>query len=178
MRRVIHGILGRLRGLEQVSLGGEHVRSRRIRSIARWRAVVTSQAPRVGGNAVAGPALGRDDERFLTGLLGEVEVAEEADQGGQDASPLVAEDLLDQEPISTIGRTSTEPPMRAAGILAATSMRRVEVGGLEQVVAGEDLLGVGERPIGGQRLPVLDADRGGRLDRLQLLAADDARACR
>jgi hypothetical protein len=41
------------------------------------------------------PALGRDRERFLGGLLGEVEVAEEADQVRQDAAPLVAEDLLE-----------------------------------------------------------------------------------
>jgi hypothetical protein len=45
--------------------------------------------------AVSRPALGRDRERLLSGLLGEVEVAEEADQGGEDASPLVAEDLLE-----------------------------------------------------------------------------------
>ena len=76
----------------------------------------------VGGNAVPGPALGRCQKRFLTGILGEVEIAEEADQGSQHASPLVTEDLVDQEPISTIGRTSTEPSIRAAGIVAATPM--------------------------------------------------------
>jgi hypothetical protein len=38
---------------------------------------------------------GRHRERFLGGLLGQVEVAEEADQGGEDAPPLVAEDLRD-----------------------------------------------------------------------------------
>jgi len=41
------------------------------------------------------PALGRDRERLLRGFLGEVEVAEEADQAGEDASPLVAEDLVE-----------------------------------------------------------------------------------
>jgi hypothetical protein len=51
--------------------------------------------PRVGGRPVAGPPLGGDRERFLGGFLGEVEVAEEADQGGEDAAPLVAEDLLE-----------------------------------------------------------------------------------
>jgi hypothetical protein len=40
-------------------------------------------------------ALGGDRERFLGGFLGEVEVAEEADQAGEDAAPLVAEDLLE-----------------------------------------------------------------------------------
>ena len=66
-----------------------------MRSIARFRAVVTSHARRVGGRAVARPALGRDRERLLGGFLGEVEVAEEADQAGEDAAPLVAEDLLE-----------------------------------------------------------------------------------
>jgi hypothetical protein len=41
------------------------------------------------------PALGSDGERFLRGLLGEIEVAEEADQGGEDATPLLAEGLLE-----------------------------------------------------------------------------------
>src|SRR5207253_7727544 len=45
---------------------------------------------------VTWPALGRDREGFLSGLLGEVEVAEETDQGGQHAGPLLAEDLLQQ----------------------------------------------------------------------------------
>jgi hypothetical protein len=34
-------------------------------------------------------------ERLLRGLLGEVEVAEKADQGREDAAPLVAEDLFE-----------------------------------------------------------------------------------
>jgi hypothetical protein len=50
---------------------------------------------RVIGRPIARPALGGDRERLLGGLLGEVEVAEEADQAGEDASPLVAEDLLE-----------------------------------------------------------------------------------
>jgi hypothetical protein len=45
--------------------------------------------------ALPRPPLGRDRERLLGGLLGELEVAEEADQRRQDASPLVAEDLLE-----------------------------------------------------------------------------------
>jgi hypothetical protein len=49
----------------------------------------------VRGHALARPPLGRDRERVLRGFLGEVEVAEEADQGREDAAPLVAEDLLE-----------------------------------------------------------------------------------
>jgi hypothetical protein len=49
----------------------------------------------VVGSAVARPALGGDRERLLRGFLGEVEVAEEADERSQDAPPLVAERLLE-----------------------------------------------------------------------------------
>jgi hypothetical protein len=50
---------------------------------------------RVVGRAVSRPALGCDRERLLSGLLGQLEAAEEADQAGQDTAPLVAEDLLE-----------------------------------------------------------------------------------
>jgi hypothetical protein len=45
--------------------------------------------------AIARPALGGDRERVLSGLLGEVEVAEEADQAGEDTAPLFAEDPVE-----------------------------------------------------------------------------------
>ena len=76
----------------------------------------------MGGGAVARPALRGDGEGALGGLLGEVEVAEKADQRRQDAPPLVAEGLLEDRYRSTIGRTSTAPPMRAAGIRDASSI--------------------------------------------------------
>jgi hypothetical protein len=41
------------------------------------------------------PPLGRNREGVLGGFLGEVEVAEEADQAGKDAAPLVPKDLLE-----------------------------------------------------------------------------------
>ena len=40
----------------------------------------------IAGHAVARPAMGGDGERLLRGFLGQVKVAEEADQGGQDAA--------------------------------------------------------------------------------------------
>jgi len=48
------------------------------------------------GRSVAGPPLGRDRECLLSSLLGEVDVAEEADQGCEDPAPLALEDQLDQ----------------------------------------------------------------------------------
>jgi len=74
---------------------------------------------------VAGPPLGGDRKRVLGGLLGQIDVTEEADQGRQDARPLAPEDLLDQCAVSTgtstSGRTSTAPPSRTAGIRCASS---------------------------------------------------------
>ena len=92
---------------------------------------------RIGRDAVARPPRGRDRERLLGGLLGEVEIAEEADQGREHPAPGVAERPLDfrhgclpgpivlgqlatRSGCSTIGRTSTDPPIRAAGTRAAT----------------------------------------------------------
>lgn len=71
--------------------------------------------------ALVRPAFGGDRERLLGGLLGEVKVTEEADQGGEDAAPLVAKDALDQDMPSTSGRTSTEPPSRRTGIRSASA---------------------------------------------------------
>ena len=121
-RRLVHG---RPRCCAARRAGGSSrasVRSRRMRSIARLRAVVTSQARGWAGVTVPRPALGGDRERLLGGLLGELEVAEEADQAGEDASPLVAEDLLEDRYRSTTGRTSTAPPRRAAGMRDASSI--------------------------------------------------------
>ena len=112
---VLHG----LRRLQQLRLGGEGP----VAADPVDRAVAAGgdqPGGRVRWRAFAGPALRRGRERLLSGLLGEVEVAEEADQGSEDAAPLLAEGPLDQR--STTGRTSTAPPMRAAGIRAASSI--------------------------------------------------------
>jgi hypothetical protein len=70
---------------------------------------------------MARPALGGDREGLLSGFLGKVEIADEPDEVRDNASPLVAKDLLEQCYRSTTGRTSTAPPIRAAGIRAAIS---------------------------------------------------------
>src|SRR5437763_2826613 len=84
------------------------------------------------GNAIARPPFGGHRERLLSGLLGEVEVAEETDQRGEHPAPLLAEDLLQRryrstsertsEGCSTTGRTSMAPPSRTAGIREASSI--------------------------------------------------------
>ena len=147
--------------------------------MARLRPVATSQATGCCGDPVARPALGRDRKRLLGGLLGQIHVAEEADQGRQDAAPLAPEDLLDQcavsTGISTSGRTSTAPPSRTAGIRCADLQRLVQVGRFEHEVAAEHLLGVGVGTVGDQVLAAAVANRGRRLDRLQVSAAQTAR---
>ena len=154
------------------------VRLRRIRSIARLRAVATSHAAGLDGRPVARPALRGDRERLLRGFLGEVEVAEEADQGSEDPAPLLAEGLLEDRYRSISGRTSIAPPMLAAGICAASSMRGVEVVGLEEAVAAERLLDLHERPVGGQRPAVLHPHGRRRLGRGHPHAGRHARASR
>src|SRR5437867_3124400 len=86
------------------------------------RFALTRRCARLGRRAVARPALGGQRKRLLSGLLGEVEVAEEADQGRDDASPLVVERALELVQRSTSGLTSIAPPMRAAGMRAASSI--------------------------------------------------------
>ena len=119
--RLVHAVL--LRGgpgaREQLRLGGERPLAADAvdRPVARG---ADEPGVRVGRRFVARPALRGDDERLLGGLLGEVEVAEEADQRGQDPAPLVPEDALDQR--STTGRTSMAPPIRAVGMRDASSI--------------------------------------------------------
>jgi hypothetical protein len=92
---VIRLVLGHLGHLKRRQLGGERALTADPvdRSVTRGR-----DEPGAGvlGSSVARPALGRDRERVLGGLLGELEVAEKADQVREDAPPLIPEYLLDQ----------------------------------------------------------------------------------
>src|SRR5205085_822576 len=88
-------------------------------SVARRR-----DEPRGGvrRHSVAPPPFRGDREGLLRGFLGDVEVAEEADQRREDAPPLLAEGVFQLSYHCTVGRTSTAPPRRAAGIFAARSI--------------------------------------------------------
>jgi hypothetical protein len=90
----VHFVLNGLRHIEQTSLGGE----RAIAADAVDGPVACGghePRARVCWRSFARPALGGNREGVLGGFLGEVEVAEEADQTGEDAAPLVPEDLLE-----------------------------------------------------------------------------------
>ena len=92
---LVHGrVLGGFGGLEEPDLRGAHAVA--ADAVDRAAAARRDQpGGRVVGDPVARPALGRHRERLLRGLLGEVEVAEEADQGRHDAAPLLREDPVD-----------------------------------------------------------------------------------
>ena len=77
---------------------------------------------RIVRDTVSGPPVGGDGERLLRGFLGEVEVAEKADEGRDDAAPVLAEGLVERRYHALIGRTSIAPPSRAAGTRDATSI--------------------------------------------------------
>jgi hypothetical protein len=92
--RLIHIVLRSFRHLELADLG----RQRAIAADAVDRPVACGghePGARIRRGAVPRPALGGGGERVLGGLLGELEVAEEADQCREDASPLVAKDLVE-----------------------------------------------------------------------------------
>ncbi len=141
--------------------------------------VVTIHAAGLARHAVARPALERDHERVLHRLLGEVEVAEHADQGGDRPSRLAPEQAVDvpagrgryarglrprwcaarsRRPRSpSPGRTSTAPSGHRD--LLRPPERLVQVRAVEQVVAAELLLGLGERPVGDDRRSARGRDR-------------------
>ena len=113
---------------------------RRIASIALNRPAETSHASRIAGRAVSRPLLHRRGERRVHRFLGQVEVAKNADQGGEYMPGLGAIDGLNPSDASArprplhqgralgsccrrfqIGLTSMLPT-RAAGIFAAAWM--------------------------------------------------------
>jgi hypothetical protein len=51
----------------------------------------------VARQPICRPALRGRRERLLRGFLGEIEVAEEADQRREDTAPLLAKDLLERQ---------------------------------------------------------------------------------
>jgi hypothetical protein len=93
-RLVVHVVLDRLGHLEQARLRGQGA----IAADAVDRPVASRRdQPRAGVRRlpVERPALRRDRECLLGGLLGEIEVAEEADQCRDDAAPVIAEGVLE-----------------------------------------------------------------------------------
>ena len=81
---------------------------------------------RVVGDPVHGPAIQGDRERLLHGLLGQIEVAEHADERRHRTPGLAPEQAVDDlrclAHMSMRGLTSTDPPAASDGILPAASI--------------------------------------------------------
>ena len=135
----------------------------------------------VGRYAVTGPPLDGRQQRLAGRLLGDVDVAEAADQRGDDAAVLLAVDPLDrsggvgrvhprgQAGSAWKGRTSTLP-WQAFDASVAHCEGGVEVGQLEDPEAADPLLGLGERAVGDDRLGAGVVDGGRDVDRLETAA--------
>jgi hypothetical protein len=93
-----------------------------MRSIAQWRAVVTSQARGFVGVPSRGQRAAAIAKASWAASSARSKVAEEADQSCDDSAPLVAADLLEDRYPFFNGRISTAPPSRAAGIRDASSI--------------------------------------------------------
>ncbi len=174
-RRLVHLVLRPRGHVEQPRLGGE----RPVPADAVDRAVPCGGGqprPRALRRPVAGPALRGERERLLRGLLGEVEVAEEADQRCDDAAPFVAEGLVEGHRLVLDRRPDLDRAAEPRGGNARRELdRRVEVVGLEDEVAAERLLDGDERAVRRQGLPVLHAHGRRQLGRLHPDARRHAR---
>ena len=96
---------------------GPRAASRRIRSTARRRAVVRSQATRVVRDAVARPGLQGAQAGVLHGILGEREVAGPAGEGGEDVAARDPHDL-GQGAVRVLGGERSRP--RATALTSGT----------------------------------------------------------
>ena len=161
---------------EQLRLRGQDTLSAKAvdGAVSRGR---DQPADGVGRFPVAWPALGRDRERLLGGVLGQLDVAEDPDQRRQHATPVLAEDGVKRHgtALSRIGRTSIAPPGLVSCSSCGDGERAVEVVGLDQDHAGEVLLALDERPVGQQRPSVAVAQGRRRLVGVQAGPAGDVR---
>ena len=113
--------------------------------------------------------LERRDHRLLQRVLGEVEVAEDADEGGEDRSRLAAEDQLDvglrrRSASHLHDGTDLDGAGAGAGDLAGQLDGPVEILDVDEVVAAEDFLRLGERAVGRGDAAVAHPHGGGRVD--------------
>ena len=85
-------------------------RSRRMRSVARFRAVLINQARGLLGTPSRGHRSAAIANTSCAASSARSKIAEEADQGGQDAAPFLAEDLLERRYQYTSERRISTPP--------------------------------------------------------------------
>ena len=136
----------------------------------------------VGRHAGLRPPLARNEERLLDHLFGDVDVAEETDQGGNYSAGFLSED-----PCKRVGVECRHDGLRLGLVLERTNLDRtharsralrgplergVEVGCADDPEAAELFLRLGERTIGRDRLAVRDADDRGDVRRVESTAED------
>ena len=176
----------RRRSLDPVSAAGVDVSarsptraraSRRVRSIARKRAVLIEPRDGLSWHSIARPLLHGNRERVLHRLLGGIEIAEEANERREDrgrtprdrrrAISARASSVMRAVArirrgrrlrIGTIGRTSIDPVARRRNALRRSD-GLVEILGVDEVVAAELLARFGERAVGRLTLAVANANR-------------------
>ena len=125
-------------------------------------------------HAVARPALRGDGECFLGGLFGDVDIAEEADEGPR-TRPILR-GRRPPESLPLVDRAYLDCAAQARSRDACCEFDgSVEVLGVVEEVAAECFLHLDERAIRHQRLAVLDADGGRHFRGLQPLTGGDAR---
>ncbi len=149
--------------------------------MARRRAVVVSQPPGLGGTPVAGHCSRRDHERLLDHLLGDVDVAEETDQGGDDPTGFLPEDPFELVGVESRQRAASSLGLERTDLDRTHAGRRrfgrpleggVEVRRLDDPEAAEVLLGLGERTVGHDGVAARGADDGRDLGRFESAAED------
>ena len=138
-------------------------------------------AARVGRHARGGPALRGHGEGLLDRLFGDVDVAEDADQGGHGTARTLPVGALDG---GGIGARHSATPRRSPGTAGPPPARRRPRTpwpprrarrpgrGPDDPEAAQLLLGLRERPVGGDHLAVLGADDRGRVGRVQAAGED------
>ena len=138
-------------------------RSRRSRSIARLRATVVSHAPGRRGTPSRGQRRSASANASCAHSSARSQSPVRLIRVATIAAPLLAERRRRPRvvrPASLRPRTVAPRSIPYAGdrVLGGHLDRLVEVGALEDVVAGDVLLGLGERAVGEHDLAVADAD--------------------
>src|SRR4051794_20077706 len=150
------------------------VRSRRMRSIALLRAVAISHARGFAGapsrgqrSAAVANASWAASSASSKSPRRPTRVASTRPHSSRKARSISALVLHERADLDGSAQACRRDPSRQLD-------RGVEVVGLVDVVAAELLLRLGERAVGGERAPVLDAYGRGRRGRLELVAVDHA----
>jgi len=151
------------------------VRSRRMRSTARFRAVLISHARGLSGVPSRGQRAAAIANASCAASSARSKSPRKPIRAARTCPHCSRKGLVEAGGHSTIGRTSIAPPKRAGRDLRGQLDRGVEVVALIDEPAAHRLLQLDERAVGGQRPAVLHPHGRGHLGRLQAHAGGHAR---